>query len=260
MAAGVLRRACGMSVPDVTSEALVACVRMVERGDRRLASRSDRCSLSPRRPWRCAVARRRRRSSTEPSTDGQVAPGGRAHGGDGSRDPDGDATTAGLGDPDAASGDGLGGALRRPASSRVHIHLGDGAFVGSYEGSPSSNTATSYVLRVRFRDSDGEIGAYAARGPSATLPPGVARRRDALDAHCSPATWSSRSPAASSCRSTSPSFPTRAPAPDDPFLYMTELYGKIKVMTRDGSGERLTRPACSISTRRGLSRDRASRG
>src|SRR5262245_42764325 len=50
---------------------------------------------------------------------------------------------------------------------RVHTHLGDGAFQGSYAGRHELQANTNYRLRVRHRDSSGdpatEWSAYAQR-------------------------------------------------------------------------------------------------
>ena len=43
---------------------------------------------------------------------------------------------------------------------KVHIHLGDGAFVNSYAGRTQLEFQTSYILRVRFKDSAGEYSAW----------------------------------------------------------------------------------------------------
>ncbi|HET6567657.1 MAG TPA: PQQ-dependent sugar dehydrogenase, partial [Rhodothermales bacterium] len=46
---------------------------------------------------------------------------------------------------------------------RVHTHLGDGAFEGSYAGRSELEYDTSYKLSVRFRDSSGLWSDYAER-------------------------------------------------------------------------------------------------
>src|SRR6185295_11647649 len=116
---------------------------------------------------------------------------------------------------------------------KVHIHLGDGSFVGSYSGRSDLEPATAYVLRVRFQDSSAAAGPYAQR-PFGTYP-------------------------ASSPGGTTPWTPVQpgyrietvagglqlpldiafAPAsqgrPRDPLLYLTELYGRIVVVTRAGA-------------------------
>ena len=55
--------------------------------------------------------------------------------------------------------------------SRVHIHLGDGAFVNAHAGRAELKFDTQYKLRVRFKDSNNEFSAWQER-PFSTSPQG----------------------------------------------------------------------------------------
>jgi glucose/arabinose dehydrogenase len=46
---------------------------------------------------------------------------------------------------------------------KVHIHLGDGQFVGSHAGRTEMLPLTNYVLRVRHRDNRGAVSGWATR-------------------------------------------------------------------------------------------------
>ena len=67
----------------------------------------------------------------------------------------------------------------------VHVHLGDGTFVNSPPGA-QLDFETDYMLRVRFHDSAGEIGAWSERPfrTSPEGPPGVP----------APIPWAARQP------------------------------------------------------------------
>ena len=117
----------------------------------------------------------------------------------------------------------------------VHIHLGDGTFVGSSAGDEVLNYDTDYTLRVRFRDSSGTYGSYATRdfrtspdegpgvpgdNPWVVDQPGYEVEKFASDLQL-PVDIAF--------------VPNPGPNPTDPLLYVTELYGTIKVVTRDGT-------------------------
>ncbi|MGH2962695.1 MAG: PQQ-dependent sugar dehydrogenase [Solirubrobacterales bacterium] len=118
---------------------------------------------------------------------------------------------------------------------RVHTHLGDGEFVGDHAGRTELRPATPYAMRVRFRDTGGESSDWAERAftTAAAGPPGVPGA----------VPWTIRQPGfevepvASGLQLpvNVAMVPDPGPAPSDPFLYVTELYGRIKVMTRDGT-------------------------
>ena len=113
-----------------------------------------------------------------------------------------------------------------------HIHLGDGTFVSS-NGARELEFGSNYVVRARFHDGEDEIGDWSQRSFS-TYPPsspggGIA--------------WTPLQPgyvvdevAGGLQLPTDIAFvPNPGPGPKDPLLYLTELYGTIKVMTRDGT-------------------------
>jgi glucose/arabinose dehydrogenase len=115
----------------------------------------------------------------------------------------------------------------------VHIHLGDGHFVGDYQGRTELEYDHDYVLQVRFRDSSGELSEWAER-PFGTYPrssPGGAvpwtpvqagYRIDTVATHLQlPVNIAF--------------VPHPGNRPRDPLLYITELYGTIKVIDRDGT-------------------------
>src|SRR4051812_11676187 len=117
----------------------------------------------------------------------------------------------------------------------VHVHLGDGSFQGSYSGTDALVPDTDYQLRVRYRDGNQATGPYATRS-FRTEPPGP------------PGTpgenpWIAKQPgfviqkfASNLQLPVNIAFvPDPGPNPGDPLLYVTELYGAIKVVTRDGS-------------------------
>jgi uncharacterized repeat protein (TIGR01451 family) len=122
-----------------------------------------------------------------------------------------------------------------PPNLLVHIHLGDGTFEGPYAGHTQLNFDTSYKLRVRFRNADGEDSAWSERPfrTSPQGPPGVP----------GPMPWVARQ-AGYTVEVVATGFqlpvniafvPNLGSNPTDPFLYVTELYGTIKVVLRDGT-------------------------
>ena len=123
--------------------------------------------------------------------------------------------------------------------SKVHIHLGDGTFVNAHAGMHQLKFDTAYKVRVRFKDSAGEYSAWRERpfSTSPAGPPGVPPR--------SPGRSRSRAMSSRSSRQdlqlpmNIAIVPNPGNQPGDPFLYVTELYGKIKVVTRSGAGQRL---------------------
>ncbi len=152
---------------------------------------------------------------------------------------------AGYGDPDGQAHASSDWEIRKagpvvweaPGSvglDTLHIHQGDGAFVGSYAGRTEFEFDTDYVLRCRFRDAAGEASAWSERAfrTQSAGPPGQP----------GPNPWA---PA--------PGFvvdvvaggfqlpvniafvPNPGPNPGDPFFYVTELYGTIKVVFRNGT-------------------------
>ena len=119
--------------------------------------------------------------------------------------------------------------------SRVHIHLGDGAFVNAHAGRAELKFETRYKLRVRFKDSNNEFSAWRERpfSTSPQGPPGVP----------SPIPWAVRQPGyvvevvatGFQLPMNIAMVPNPGSNPADPFMYVNELYGKIKVITRSGT-------------------------
>ncbi|HKG34918.1 MAG TPA: PQQ-dependent sugar dehydrogenase [Solirubrobacterales bacterium] len=122
---------------------------------------------------------------------------------------------------------------RAPCAQGVlahHIHLGDGSFLRDARGLEYDS---SYVLRARFRDDLDEVGGWALRRFD-TVPPS------------SPGggiPWTPLEPgyvidevAGGFQLPLNVAFvPAPGPGPKDPLLYVAELYGTIKVVTRDGT-------------------------
>lgn len=172
---------------------------------------------------------------TEPSTDGQVVHPADVHmetspfvdpGGDGHLCTDWEIRLA------------ASGALvwQSPCNTveLLHVHLGDGAFVSPFS---ALSYDTDYTLRARHRDNSGDPatdwsgwGQRAFR--TATAPaPGTA------------VAWTVRQPGYQ-VEVVSTGFqlpvniafvPNPGAQPTDPYYYVTELYGTIKVVSRDGT-------------------------
>lgn len=119
---------------------------------------------------------------------------------------------------------------------KVHIHLGDGEFVNSHAGRASLLNETAYEVRVRFRDDSGEPAEewseWAAR-PFVTRPPGP----QGSEAQA----WAPRPGYEVEVFAKDLQLPVSiamvpepGPHPGDPLMYVTELYGAVKVISRDG--------------------------
>src|SRR3954471_11903935 len=116
---------------------------------------------------------------------------------------------------------------------KIHIHLADGTFEGAYAARTELEYDTDYLLKVRFRDSNGETSAYAQRTfrSSPAGPPGVPGQ-----------SWMVLQPgyavevvASGFQLPVNIAFlPNPGLQPSDPLFYVTELYGTIKVVRRDG--------------------------
>jgi len=114
----------------------------------------------------------------------------------------------------------------------VHIHLGDGEFVESPAGRVGLMHEMEYELRVRFLDSSDEWSEWATR-VFTTRPPGPPGNEAT--------TWTAREDYVVETFAEDLQLPVNiAMVPDpgphagDPFMYVTELYGTVKVITRDG--------------------------
>jgi glucose/arabinose dehydrogenase len=172
---------------------------------------------------------------TEPASDGQLVHPADVHmEAGGFSDPDGDTHT--CTDWEIRTADLSQVAWRALCASgtlAVHIHLGDGTFVNSYAGRTQLNFDSNYVLRARFHDSASEVsdwsqrsfGTYPASSPGGRIP------------------WTPLQPgyvideiAGGLQLPLNIAFvPNPGSAPHAPLAYVTELYGTIKVVRRDGS-------------------------
>ncbi len=174
---------------------------------------------------------------TEPSTDGQVVAPADVH-----------MEASGYADPDghphastdweivkSLTGEKVWEAPGAADLLRGHIHLADGTFTGSYAGRTELEPDTAYRLRVRFRDAAGETSPWSERffrtsaagnpGIPAPLPWAPARHGYRIE------------PVASGFQLpvTIAFHPNPGPLATDPLFYVTELYGTIKVVSRNGS-------------------------
>jgi len=199
----------------------------------------------------------------EPSVDGQVLSAADVHmEANGYSDPDGNpqgcsdwSIWTAPANPDDA--ERIWHADCAPTPGNVHIHLGDGDFIGSYTGHITLEDDTDYVLHVDFHDSTGAIGPEATR-PFSTYPanpPGDPQHP-----------WEVKQPdyvvqnvANDLQLPVDIAFvPHPGTDPGDPLLYVTELYGTIKVITRDGHESNYASGLLNFN-RPATSRDRVSR-
>jgi glucose/arabinose dehydrogenase len=173
---------------------------------------------------------------TEPATDGQLVHPADVHmEAGGFSDPDDD--TLACTDWEIRTAD-LSQVVWRPSTCvtgtlAVHIHLGDGQFVNSFAGHTQLDFNSHYVLRARFHDGVGEVsdwsqrsfGTYPPSSPGGGIP------------------WTPLQPgyvideiAGGLQLPVNVAFvPDPGSGPKDPIAYIAELYGTIKVLTRDGS-------------------------
>jgi glucose/arabinose dehydrogenase len=119
-------------------------------------------------------------------------------------------------------------------AEKVHIHLGDGEFLNSYAGRTALKFGTAYELRVRFFDSGEDWSEWMTR-PFETVVAGSQGADSLLP-------WSVRPGYAIEVFATGFQLPVNiamvpnpGPHPGDPLFYVAELYGTVKVVTRDGT-------------------------
>jgi glucose/arabinose dehydrogenase len=119
---------------------------------------------------------------------------------------------------------------------RVHIHQGDGLFEGVLAGRNELDYNTDYQLRVRHRDSSGD--------PASEWSPWAMRnfRTSPQPAPGGSVAWTPRQ-SGYQIEVFATGFqlpvhiaflPNPGSDPSDPYFYVTELYGNIKVVTRNG--------------------------
>ena len=171
----------------------------------------------------------------EPGSNGQIVHAGDVHmEAGGFSDPDGDSHACTDWQILTASGSEV--LWEAPCVTGVlatHAHLGDGSFVNSYAGRTALEFATSYLLRARFQDSNGEVGAFAQRFFS-TFPPStpggpVAWTPMEAGYRVEPVVGGLQLPVAVAFA------PRASGRPKEPLLYIAELYGGIRVLTRGGA-------------------------
>lgn len=125
------------------------------------------------------------------------------------------------------------GFIASPPLVLYRVDFSDGTFVGALAGQTELAPSTNYELRVRYRDSNNETSAPAVRTFTTAAPtspvPGAG-------------TWLVRpgyvvEPVQSGLRMpVNITFvPNAGPNPSDPLYYVTELYGSIRVVRRDGT-------------------------
>jgi len=112
----------------------------------------------------------------------------------------------------------------------THIHLGDGSFVNGFT---QLDFDSSYVLAAQFKDSANELSDWATRH-FGTYPPS-SPGGDVAWTPVEPG-YSVDEIAGGLQLPTNIAFvPNPGSAPTDPLLYITELYGTIKVVANDGA-------------------------
>jgi glucose/arabinose dehydrogenase len=120
-----------------------------------------------------------------------------------------------------------------PPLTLYRVDFSDGAFVGPLAGRTELNYDTNYQLVVSYRDSAGEVSAPAVRDfhtAGATQPvPGAGTWLVRPGYVVEPVETGLRLPVNIAF------VPNPGPNPSDPLYYVTELYGSIRVVRRDGT-------------------------
>ena len=123
--------------------------------------------------------------------------------------------------------------LSGPPLTLYRVDFSDGAFVGPLAGRSELNYGTNYQLVVRYRDANSEVSAEAVRNfttAGATQPvPGAGTWLVRPGYVVEPVQTGLRLPVNIAF------VPNPGPNPTDPLYYVTELYGSIKVVRRDGT-------------------------
>lgn len=121
---------------------------------------------------------------------------------------------------------------------RLHTHLGDGVFTNSHAGRTELVYDTNYRLRTRHKDSSSDPGTEWSPWSERLF-----RTSSAVTNAPGTSGWAARQPgftvevvATNFQLPVNIAFvPNPGPHPSDPFFYVTELYGTIQVVTRDGT-------------------------
>jgi hypothetical protein len=175
---------------------------------------------------------------TEPSVDGQIVNPSDVHmEAPNYSDPDGDAwASSDIEIWKISPLEKIWDAPAKTGVEKAHLHLGDGTFIGSYTGQHELAYGTDYKVRWRYRDVNGEVSAWAERffKTAPPGPPGVP----------GPIPWSSapgftvEAVAGGFEMPVNIAFvPNPGPNQTDPLFYVSELYGTIKVVLRNGTVE-----------------------
>jgi glucose/arabinose dehydrogenase len=124
---------------------------------------------------------------------------------------------------------------------KVHIHLGDGQFVGAYAGRRELAANTSYILRIRHRDSSGDPttqwSAWSTRRFVTTANKFKAGQGPVVHGwQVLRASFTVDEVAQGLQLPVSIAFVPQTPtALDAPLFYVAELYGSIRTVAGDGS-------------------------
>ena len=122
---------------------------------------------------------------------------------------------------------------------KIHIHLGDGQFINSHAGRTELQSNTAYELHVRFRDDSGnpaeEWSEWAMRSFSTREPGPAGSETELWRAHEGYVVEEFASGLQLPVNIAM--VPKPGPHPGDPLMYVTELYGTVKVITRGGAVE-----------------------
>jgi glucose/arabinose dehydrogenase len=171
---------------------------------------------------------------SEPSVDGQeVHPADVHMEAGGFADPDGDLHECTDWEIVTASSEVVWQSPCADGLEKGHIHLGDGDFVNSFAGRTSLAFKADYALRVRFRDDEAETSDWAQR--SFRTYPASAPGGDIAWTPVQPGYVVEEVAGGFQLPVNIAFVPNPGTAPSDPLLYIAELYGTIKVVTRDGS-------------------------
>ncbi len=120
-------------------------------------------------------------------------------------------------------------------SLKVHIHLADGAFVGSHAGRTTMLFDTDYRIHVRFTNNLGASGAESLR-PFRTSPAGPPGVAGPMPWVVSENGYRVEKVAGGFRLPVNIAFvPNPGPNPTDPLFYVTELYGTIQLVRRNGA-------------------------
>ena len=114
----------------------------------------------------------------------------------------------------------------------VHIHLGDGTFL-PLNGDTGLQFDSTYVVRARFRATDASVSDWTMR--TFKTYPASSPGGDIAWSPLQPGYVIDEMEGGLQLPLDIAFVPNPGPDPDDPLIYVTELYGKIEVITRNGT-------------------------